>query len=78
MPATLQERLRALIEARKHLIDEGWQPTEAGKGPAAALRRESSERNAASSAMVEKERQRLEVLKRRQERDLQQVGVGKT
>ncbi len=71
-----QERLRALMDARKHLIDEGWQPPggagAGATGGAGGLRREDSSKNA-SSAMVEKEKQRLEVLKRRQERELQQM-----
>ncbi|KAL6765170.1 hypothetical protein V8C86DRAFT_2462450 [Haematococcus lacustris] len=71
-----QERLRALIEQRKQLVDEGWQPADQrgfqGLGTS-TLRREASGGNAASSSMVEQEKQRLEVLKRRQEKDLQQL-----
>lgn len=66
-----QERLSALMGERKHLIDEGWAPGD-GKGGPPALRREDS-RKQSSSGMVEKERARLEVLKRRQERELQQM-----
>jgi len=66
-----QERLRMLIEERKHLINENWQ---ANADPRAMLRRnDSSSDPRSSSAMVEKERQRLEVLKRRQEKELQQM-----
>jgi len=67
----VQERLRLLIEERKHLINENWQ---ANTDPRAMLRRnDSSADPRSSSAMVEKERQRLEVLKRRQEKELQQM-----
>ncbi|KAF5839745.1 hypothetical protein DUNSADRAFT_18746 [Dunaliella salina] len=66
-----QERLRLLIEERKHLINENWQ---ANTDPRAMLRRNDSGADPrSSSAMVEKERQRLEVLKRRQEKELQQM-----
>ncbi|KAF5839744.1 hypothetical protein DUNSADRAFT_18746 [Dunaliella salina] len=69
--AVRQERLRLLIEERKHLINENWQ---ANTDPRAMLRRNDSGADPrSSSAMVEKERQRLEVLKRRQEKELQQM-----
>ncbi|MEW5317729.1 MAG: hypothetical protein WDW38_009006 [Sanguina aurantia] len=64
-----QDRIRSLIEERKALIDEGWTgEPEGGRGGGGGGRK-----GEASSGMVEKERQRLEVLKRRQERDLQQM-----
>lgn len=59
-----------LIEERKHLINENWQ---ANADPRAMLRRNDSSDPRSSSGMVEKERQRLEVLKRRQEKELQQM-----
>lgn len=55
--APMQERLRALMDQRKALVDEGWAPVGAPKD---GLRREES-RKEAGSAMVEKERQHLEV-----------------
>ena len=58
-----------LIDERKHLINENWQ---ANADPRAMLRRNDSADPRSSSGMVEKERQRLEVLKRRQEKELQQ------
>jgi hypothetical protein len=67
----VQERLRLLIEERKHLINENWQPI--GDARAMLRRNESSADPRSSSSMVEKERQRLEVLKRRQEKELQQM-----
>mmetsp|Transcript_36136 Transcript_36136/g.80419 ORF Transcript_36136/g.80419 Transcript_36136/m.80419 type:complete len:530 (-) Transcript_36136:827-2416(-) len=67
-----QERLRSLIDTRKMLIDENWAPGDAGRpGTSRGLNRSDSQNE--TSAMVEKERKRLEVLKRRQERDLQQM-----
>ncbi len=62
-----------MMDARKHLIDEGWAGGDSRSGTAKpGIRREDSSKGA-TSAMVEKERQRLEVLKRRQERELQQM-----
>ena len=60
-----------MIEERKHLINENWQPI--GDARAMLRRNESSADPRSSSSMVEKERQRLEVLKRRQEKELQQM-----
>ena len=75
-----QERVRSLIEERKKLIDEGW--AEDSKGPPGAKPSASSmapegSRKMTKSEMVEKERARLEVLKRRQEKELQQVWEGR-
>mmetsp|Transcript_3797 Transcript_3797/g.6305 ORF Transcript_3797/g.6305 Transcript_3797/m.6305 type:complete len:532 (+) Transcript_3797:99-1694(+) len=67
--AVRQDRLRELMDQRKQLVDEGWAPAGASKE---GLRREDS-RKEASSSMVELERQRLEVMRRRQERDMQQM-----
>ena len=67
----LQERIRSLIDDRKFLVDDNWAP---GDIKGVARRRATDDPEA--SAMVEKERARLEVLKRRQEKDLQQVGRG--
>lgn len=64
-----QERLQLLLAERTKLINENWQPGQAAAKP--VLKRKDS--NNQGSSMVEKERQRLEVLKRRQERELQQM-----
>ena len=64
----LQERIRSLIDDRKFLVDDNWAP---GDIKGVARRRATDDPEA--SAMVEKERARLEVLKRRQEKDMQQV-----
>ena len=70
-PPPLQERIRSLIDDRKFLVDDNWAP---GDIKGVARRRATDDPEA--SAMVEKERARLEVLKRRQEKDMQQVGRG--
>ena len=53
------------------LIDDNWAPGDIKGVP---KRRDGDD--AEANAMVEKERARLEVLKRRQEKDLQQVWRG--
>ncbi len=65
----MQDRLRALLDERKKLVDDGFQ---VAARKAAAANNGEEERNA-SSEMVERERARLEVLKRRQEKELTQV-----
>lgn len=78
-----QERLAALADERKKLVDGlvelggGGAGTSGGGGaPGGATGGRAQGDSAATSAMVEKERHKLEVLKRRQERDIQQVGGG--
>ena len=70
-PKPVQERIRSLIDMRKMLIDDNWAPGDIKGVP---KRRDGDD--AEANAMVEKERARLEVLKRRQEKDLQQVSQG--
>lgn len=67
-----QERMRSLMDQRKFLIDDGWTPGDiAKKGPGGNSKKANQEDG--DSSMVEKERLRLEALKRRQEKDLQQM-----
>eukprot|EP00879_Flechtneria_rotunda_P017625 GHRR01018475.1.p1 GENE.GHRR01018475.1~~GHRR01018475.1.p1 ORF type:complete len:368 (+),score=150.24 GHRR01018475.1:315-1418(+) len=68
-----QERLKALVEERKKLLEGGGDGgsshkhnTGAGAGPGGGDPE-------ATSAMIEKEKHKLEVLKRRQEREIQQM-----
>eukprot|EP00955_Chlamydomonas_euryale_P117100 366454-Chlamydomonas_euryale.AAC.15 len=65
-----QERIRTLIEARKELIDNNWQPADSTM-PAGANKHDAAAE--VQSTMIEKERERMEVSKRRQERELQQM-----
>lgn len=68
-----RERIKSLIELRKRLVDDGWSG-EPGRNTMPAKKSAAAEAKAAANAtMVEKERQRLEVLKKRQERELQQM-----
>ena len=64
-----QERVRSLIDTRKMLIDDNWAP-----GDIRGVTKKRGDGEDETNAMVEKERVRLEVLKRRQEKELQQVG----
>lgn len=68
--ALRQERLAGLIEERKRLIEDGGSARPASR---MGLPSEGTGKRRVNSAMVEKEHQRLEVLKRRQEKDLQQM-----
>ena len=68
----LQERIRSLLDERKFLVDSGWTGGDDALTKPRQLKGEDSSNG--RSTMVEKERQRLEVLKRKQERELQQVG----
>jgi hypothetical protein len=68
--AFLQERVRSLIDTRKMLIDDNWAPGDIRGVPKKKFGEEEE-----ANAMVEKEKQRLEVLKRRQEKEIQQVYV---
>ena len=74
-PITLvtQDRLQSLVEERKKLVEEDG--AGGGKGHA-SIAYEKSEvlRAKTEGEMIEKEKHKLEVLKRRQERDIQQVG----
>eukprot|EP00798_Chlamydomonas_sp_ICE-L_P007903 gene7903-1115_t len=65
-----QERMMALIDQRKNLVDSGWTDGPDGKSN---MKKKSSEEEAQESSMVEQERMRLEALQRRQEKDLQQM-----
>lgn len=72
----VQERIKSLIELRKRLVDDGWAGEPARPGSLSANpggRKPGKGQSDGNSSMVEKERQRLEVLKKRQERDLQQM-----
>eukprot|EP00798_Chlamydomonas_sp_ICE-L_P017638 gene17640-23981_t len=57
------------VRQRKNLIDMGWTGTTGSKDP----KKKKDDDEAHESSMVEKERQRLEALLRRQEKDLQQM-----
>jgi hypothetical protein len=63
-----QERLCALIDTRKRLIDDNWSPPEEAEKQA---KRNGEERK--DSSMIEEEKKRLEVSKRRQEREIAQM-----
>jgi len=63
-----QERVRSLIDTRKMLIDDNWAP-----GDIRGVTKKRGDGEDETNAMVEKERVRLEVLKRRQEKELQQM-----
>lgn len=68
--ATVQERLAALVEERKHVIEDddrgvGKDRSKGAKG-GAGIKVDAED-------MVAKEAQRLEVMKRRQERELSQM-----
>ena len=63
-----QERIRSLTDTRKMLIDENW---DANSGRPGVKRQDGNEEE--TSKMVEEERRRLEVSKRRGEKELNQV-----
>ncbi|WIA18967.1 hypothetical protein OEZ85_003636 [Tetradesmus obliquus] len=70
-----QERLKALLEERKKLVEGG---AESGHSHARSASNGGPASNGGvdpeiTSAMIEKEKHKLEVLKRRQERDIQQM-----
>jgi hypothetical protein len=75
IPHRAQERLAALADERKKLVDG---LLEVGGGASSAhaggMAGGAALGSAATSAMIEKEKHKLEVLKRRQEREIQQVG----
>ncbi|KAG1681357.1 hypothetical protein FOA52_007405 [Chlamydomonas sp. UWO 241] len=64
--AVRQVRIQELVAGRKALIDENWQPAEASGG-------HGGSKSSVDSTMIEKERERMEVSKRRQERELEQM-----
>lgn len=68
-----QERIRSLIDARKTLIEENWNPEEKKRPGGGGGKSKGKEEDAHASSMIEKERQRLEAMKRRQEKDMQQL-----
>lgn len=71
-----QERIKSLIELRKRLVDDGWAGDVGGRGALSGTAGGSPKhgsKSGASATMVEKERVRLEVLKTRQEKELQQM-----
>lgn len=74
---SVQERVKSLTELRKRLVDDGWngEPMRPGSLSAGPGGRKPGGKGQpeGNSSMVEKERQRLEVMKKRQERDLQQM-----
>lgn len=74
--ALRQERIKALVEERKKLVEGGG----GADGPSSSSHSGAGKGSAspggdpeATSAMIEKEKHKLEVLKRRQERDIQQM-----
>lgn len=67
-----QERIRSLIDARKSLIDDNWDPNDKKRSHSSAGNKKGEE-DAHASSMIEKERQRLEAMKRRQEKEMQQM-----
>lgn len=67
-----QERIRSLIDERKFLIDNNWS-TEKRRPHSSASHHPNKSEDAHASSMVEKERQRLEAMKRRQEKEMQQM-----
>ena len=74
----MQERLAALLEERKKLSDGGAEFGGAsgaahGSGANGSGGGGSGADRAVTSGMIEKEKHKLEVLKRRQERDIQQA-----
>ena len=71
-PAAVQERLAALVEERKHVIEDDDRG--AGKGLSKGAKGGAGIKVDAED-MVAKEAQRLEVMKRRQERELNQMVV---
>ncbi len=62
----------SLVDERKRLIENGDQPV--AKGSATSRSGKSAPNADITSDMIAKEKHKLEVLKRRQEKDLQQVG----
>ena len=72
----MQERIKLLIEERKKLLDGGDHLMTSSHSRAGGMGMGSGPSTmdiADTSAMIEKEKHKLEVLKRRQERDIQQV-----
>ncbi|PNH02193.1 hypothetical protein TSOC_011856, partial [Tetrabaena socialis] len=72
-----RERVKSLIELRKRLVDDGW-TGEYGRSLVSAKKSPGSDsggggRGPSSATMVERERQRLDILKKRQERELAQI-----
>lgn len=65
-----QERLKLLMEERRRLVAEFG---ESGAAPSGRSRSARPGSAPASSAAVDREKYKLEVLKRRQEKELQQV-----
>lgn len=65
------ERLAALVEERKHVIEE--EEHGGGKKDAAGAHPGGKAAHLENADMVEKEAKRLEVMKRRQEREMQQM-----
>lgn len=69
-----QERIAALIQERKALIESNWDPSSNRRRPhSSASHHPNKSEDAHASSMVEKERQRLEAMKRRQEKEMQQM-----
>ncbi|GLI68915.1 hypothetical protein VaNZ11_013335 [Volvox africanus] len=71
-----RERIKSLIDLRKRLVDDGW-TGEPGRTAGASAKKipmgGSNENRPNSSTMVEKERQRLDVLRKRHEREIAQM-----
>jgi hypothetical protein len=73
----VQERIKLLLEERKKLLDGGDHLMTSSHSRAGLMGSGTSTMDVAdTSAMIEKEKHKLEVLKRRQERDIQQVSQG--
>ncbi|KAG2442802.1 hypothetical protein HXX76_002881 [Chlamydomonas incerta] len=71
-----RERIKSLIELRKRLVDDGWtgEPGRASvPGAGGAKKPNADAPRPGTATMVEKERARLEVLKKRQEREINQM-----
>ena len=70
-PETEQERLAALVEERQHVIAEDDRGSTPGKASAGGRR--AAGQGAGGGDMVEREAKRLEVMKRRQQREMGQM-----
>ncbi|EFJ52201.1 hypothetical protein VOLCADRAFT_87118 [Volvox carteri f. nagariensis] len=73
-----RERIKSLIDLRKKLVDDGWsgepgRPGASSAKKAAAAANSNQDGRPNSSTMVEKERQRLDVLRKRHEREIAQM-----